>query len=482
MCSFIFSRSKQPVSDESLEKANLLSRHRGPDHTEIFRSTDRWGYHLVFLHNLLDISGNAFRQPVVQEEAGGTLILLFNGEIYNHRLLEGKGGDTGCILPTYLRKGPGFSKELAGEYSLLIYDSVDQRVIIAVDPFLTKPLYSAGSLETGEFGIATCASSLRALHLDGVEMMKPNSECEITLAENECVRRETGPARVFSLAQFKQTYDDWIAAFVRSVELRATHGAQFPSVFLSSGYDSGAICHALNLKNIPYDTFSLLSGENTELLRKRIRINQSASCRKAYTYRGLDEKQVLDLKKDVLEQVEPFSYCHEDQPGVVTALQNDAGAVAANFIAKQSRIKGRFVNLSGSGADEIISDYGFNGRKIYYHSEFGGLFPEQLEGFFPWAKFYGDTQRSYLFKDEYILGRNGLEGRYPFLDSTVVQEFLSLVPELKNRAYKAPLEYFLTQGKYPFEPGIKRGFSPVEDRKPRPTLRSTLLRFWKSNR
>ena len=38
-------------------------------------------------------------------------------------------------------------------------------------------------------------------------------------------------------------------------------------------------------------------------------------------------------------------------------------------------------------ADEIISDYGFNGKKIYSHSEFGGKFPKNLKTIFPWKKF-----------------------------------------------------------------------------------------------
>jgi hypothetical protein len=97
---------------------------------------------------------------------------------------------------------------------------------------------------------------------------------------------------------------------------------------------------------------------------------------------------------------------------------------------------------------------------MYYHSQFGGLFPEQLQGFFPWKKFYGDTQRSYLFKDEYILGRFGIEGRYPFLDKAAVQQFLSLTADRKNARYKAPVAVFLERHGYPFEESVKRGFSP----------------------
>ena len=69
-----------------------------------------------------------------------------------------------------------------------------------------------------------------------------------------------------------------------------------------------------------------------------------------------------------------------------------------------------------------------------------------------------------MFKDEFVIGRHGIEGRYPFLDKQLVQEFLSLSAVLKNRTYKAPLEHFLMTNGYPFEPMMKRGFSPHREK------------------
>ena len=129
-------------------------------------------------------------------------------------------------------------------------------------------------------------------------------------------------------------------------------------------------------------------------------------------------------------------------------------------IAKIAKLNGFKVHISSCGADEIISDYGFNGKKIFSHSEFGGFFPENLENIFPWKKFYNDSQRSYLFKEEYVFGRYGLESRYPFLDTQVVQNFLNLKKELKNSEYKSPIAFFLRKHDYPFDEGIKLGFNP----------------------
>ncbi|CAE7211915.1 unnamed protein product, partial [Symbiodinium sp. CCMP2456] len=86
------------------------------------------------------------------------------------------------------------------------------------------------------------------------------------------------------------------------------------------------------------------------------------------------------------------------------------------------RERGILVYLSGTGADEIISDYGHGGKKIFPHSNFGGLFPEDLGTLFPWEAFFLGTQRDYLMKEELVAGVHGVEARYPFLDRMVVQE------------------------------------------------------------
>jgi hypothetical protein len=48
--------------------------------------------------------------------------------------------------------------------------------------------------------------------------------------------------------------------------------------------------------------------------------------------------------------------------------------------------------------------------------------------------------------------------RYPFLDKNLVQEFLWLHQDLKNREYKAPIHHYFVKNNYPFEKQIKRGF------------------------
>jgi asparagine synthetase B (glutamine-hydrolysing) len=460
MCSFLFARTRSRIDEDALERSNFHARFRGPDLTTTRHETGPDGWCLTYLHNLLDISGCTCAQPVCEGGEGERLRAIFNGEIYNFRRLAEVESDTQCLLPLYKRRGSAMGQDLDGEFSIAIYDETKNSAFVFTDPFLTKPLYFGRGREPGDFGVATCRSSLVGLGFDDVRMADPNSAYAIRFSSASIAPERQFPLFEFDLRQHKNSYTDWQKAFVEAVRKRASHGVHQPAVFLSSGYDSGGICVALNDLNIPYDTFSIVAGEEPRIVGERIGINRHHSCRQAYRYRGISRRSRERLATDIRTNVENFRYSHEDGPGVVTALHDDHGAVGANFISAEARRHRCLVNLSGSGADEILSDYGCNGEKIYYHSQFGGRFPDDLHGFFPWNKFYGDTQRSYLFKDEFILGRHGVEGRYPYLDKQVVQEFLWLSPELKNHAYKAPLAGLLQAHGYPFEEGIKRGFSP----------------------
>jgi hypothetical protein len=62
-------------------------------------------------------------------------------------------------------------------------------------------------------------------------------------------------------------------------------------------------------------------------------------------------------------------------------------------------------------------------------------------------------------KEEHVSGSHGVEGRYPFLDRDVVQEFLWLSADQKNQFYKVPLHQYMTKHKFPFDECAKVGFN-----------------------
>ena len=142
-------------------------------------------------------------------------------------------------------------------------------------------------------------------------------------------------------------------------------------------------------------------------------------------------------------------------------MLNDKAAAGLGYISNLASEEGYKIYLSGQGADEIISNYGWNGYKIYPHSQFGGYFPEDLNDIFPWESFYGGTQIDYINKEECVAGTYGIETRYPFLDANLVQEFLWLTQNLKNKRYKSVIAEYLDHNNFPFDENAKCGFNPI---------------------
>ena len=424
-----------------MDRANRYARARGPDKTKMIEVDG-----MIFVHNLLHISGaEPTYQPVVSYEH--SIVLLYNGEIYNYdkNLYQ---TDTECIIPAYLEHGHNFAKHLDGEFAIVLIDLKTNQLIYTTDAFMTKPLFVALSEKQEIVGLATYASMLIEVEGATVIMANPNETVVYDLNNKRVCHRDY--LKHWNLTQKVDGWDDWQVAFEQAVRKRIPTVPFF--VCLSSGYDSGAICLALNRLECEYATVSSFHGENEDVLKERIRINAMMSY-------GIGRDTHIYAKP--WNEIEPFTFVHQDHPHQATPirLQDDGGANGMNAIGGFMRELGYKVSLSGSGADEIISDYGFNGQKIYPHSEFGGRFPEDLSAMFPWKKFYNDTQRSYLFKDEFVCGAHGIEGRYPFLDVDVVQAFLNTTATRKNEAYKAPIIAYLKRYGYPVDEGIKKGFS-----------------------
>lgn len=462
MCSFLFflGLRASAITDEQLKHANRYMRRRGPDATNVWRKGSA-----ICMHNLLHISGQAATQQPVSD-AEGPVVAMFNGEIFNYKdIAAGADSDTQCLLPAYRMHGPAFARHLDGEYAITLWDAAAERFVVSTDPFMTKPLYI--SWGPSEVAVATYASCLESLGCAHVHMMRPNTTMVFKTALNDAGEvhvslDQTLENFTFDLNQHKSSTLDWEAAFLDAVRKRATHGTDANRMFLtmSSGYDSGAIALALNVLGLPYDTFSAHRNENLDVLQRRIRANTGAGGAgvRAYEVSEVSEEQRCAEAAKIREAAEPFRYVHFDGPGWQLDMCDDGGARAGNYICRHMAELGYRVMLSGSGADEILSDYGIAGRKLYFHSEFGGAFPDDLAAIFPWKKFYDDTQRSYLFKDEFIAGSHGIEGRYPFLDPKVVQEWLWLRADVKNGSYKAPLRDMFERHAYPYSPDVKTGF------------------------
>ena len=136
--------------------------HRGPDEEGRFESSAvSLGMRRL---SVMDVA--AGKQPMGNED--GSLQLVFNGEIYNHRQLraelQGRGhrfathSDTEVIVHQYEETGTDAVQALRGMFAFALWDAARERLYVARDRVGIKPLY----YWEHDGGVAF-ASELRAL-------------------------------------------------------------------------------------------------------------------------------------------------------------------------------------------------------------------------------------------------------------------------------------------------------------------------------
>jgi len=415
-----------------LKTSNSFCQRRGPDLTNTKTVNG-----VEFLHNLLHITGDLIPQPFVKND----IACVFNGEIYNFKNFGNYRSDGECLIDLYENLGESFVSQLDGEFAICLIDFKKQKLLIAVDTFACKPLWY--EIKGSQFCVASYNSQLKGLGFSNGEKLLANTTSVYDLKDLKIKNKLKN--KNFDIRQHKNTYDDWISAFAISIKKRTSNTEKGMFVGMSSGYDSGAIACELQKQSVNFKAYTILNNENSEVLEQRFKRIKNVE------RITLSEDEFAIWKNEIRNNCEDFVYKDYD-------IKKDQASMGLSAICTRANKENRRIYFSGQGADEIISDYGFGGKKIYKHSGFGGLFPASLEGFFPWYSFWDGTQIQYLNKEEYVAGHFGIETRYPFLDNDLVQEFLWLSPELKNKKYKSALDEYLQVNNFPYQAAEKRGF------------------------
>ena len=428
--------------------SNKFCQRRGPDLTNV-----RTIHVIEFLHNLLHITGSMVSQPLIKDD----VVTVFNGEIYNYKSFGNYNSDGECIIDLYNQYGDSFVSRLDGEFAICLIDFKNQKLIIANDVFACKPLWY--EFKGKEFCVGSYNSQLTGLGFIQGKKLKANTTEVYNLKTLSLTNRLENVK--FDIRQHKTSFDDWLLAFSNSIKKRTANTNKGMFVGMSSGYDSGAIACELEKQNVDFKAYSITNNENNEILDARLKL---ISNKEPFSMTPIEFEK---WKQELRNNCEDFYY--QDQFFDYN-IKKDQASMGLASICSRANKEGRRIYFSGQGADEIISDYGFGGKKIYKHSSFGGVFPQNLQGFFPWHSFWDGTQIQYLNKEEYVAGHFGIETRYPFLDKDLVQEFLWLSADLKNSKYKSCLDEYLKINNFPYQPSEKRGFHVVEKGKKSKTL------------
>src|SRR5262249_38960617 len=366
-----------PANTELLATREAM-RARGPDGAGSWWSVDgRCGLAHRRL-SIIDLSDRA-SQPMMS--ADGSLVIVFNGEIYNHpelrRDLERQGAvfhttsDTEVLLHLYARYGAEMVDHLRGMFAFAIWDAERRGLFLARDPYGIKPLYTANDGWTFRFasqvkallagnrlsrdaepaGLAgfylfgsvpepfTLYRDIRALpagHTEWVDFAgprepKPFVSLAAVLAEG--ARRAIPQSEVPDLVR-AAVLDSVRAHLVADVGVGA---------FLSAGVDSGALLglmreagQQIRAITLAFDEFRGTDEDESVFAG---RIAQRYAMRPSM--RRVSEGEFIADLPTILEAMDPPSI-----DGVNTW-----------FISKAAREAGLKVALSGLGGDELLAGY-----------------------------------------------------------------------------------------------------------------------------
>ncbi len=375
-------KSKRKIDRRVLENMRDVQFHRGPDDGGIFTDENVGLGHRRL--SIVDVSHGT--QPMFNED--GSLVIIYNGEIYNHAdyraELEAKGHiyqthcDTETILHLYEEYGAKCVEKLRGMFAFAIWDRREQTLFIARDRLGVKPLYYVHDREGNLFfgseiktlleagavkpelnynalpdQLANHGTSFDETLFKGVKRLLPGhtllwQDGNLRIEEFWDVKFEpkSEPRAVATgLNSHKRDQyfiEQWRELFTESVKLRLM--ADVPlGMFLSGGIDSSAIAAVMSeMVDEPIKTFSVGFAEREANEFEYARIVANAYKTEHHEITITPEQFFAEL---------PNLVWHEDEPlGFIAS-------VPLYFVSKlaQKHVK---VVLTGEGSDEILAGYG----------------------------------------------------------------------------------------------------------------------------
>lgn len=420
MCGIVglFSSAGQTVNPNVVRTMRDMIRHRGPDDQgfasidaesgAINQNGDQPNGSAILGFTRLSIRDVSHRghQPMVSDD--GSVVILFNGEVYNTKELKEKylpqqemhsGSDTELLLRLYQKIGiEKLAIETDGMFAIVIYDSRKRSVVIARDRFGIKPLYysqtSSGLL---------ISSEIKPLLASGLVKAEPNLE---TLGELAMFRYVADPETPFknislippgSIARINaessiRIEQYWQPQYSKSPSLQRSNNhatellketidntvkSQFVSdvkvgLELSGGVDSSLLAWAAEGSGLEgYSAVPTLDAISEEKHIDHVCNTTSTKSNK------------ITLDPDTIAQVIGEVAYHHETP------INHEGSIGVYLVCRQARADGTTVLLSGEGADELFGGYhrhrllGRNMAKARtvskYLGPFSGLLPRKVK-------------------------------------------------------------------------------------------------------
>ena len=470
MCGINGVYNHQSIEDveNKVKQMNSLTKHRGPDFTDVYLdSTVCLGHNRLAIIDL-DSKSN---QPFISNDKN--LILVYNGEIYNFQELKKQlsssykfktESDTEIIIAAYQNWGIEMVYKFNGMFSFALWDKTKEELFLCRDRFGIKPLYYLEIYQSIIFSsslkavISSYPMDLNIKEEDLIDFIQygtvhqPNTILEKvkSVPRASFLKISNQETKIFEYWNLfenaipnkpvKEPLKNLEKLILESVENRLVSDVPY-GIFLSGGIDSSILVAAASkVSNKNINTFSVVFKEESFDERKFSRMMASK-----YKTNHFE----LELHpEDILHQIEePFKFM--DHPSV--------DGINTFFISKQVHEKGFKMALSGAGSDELFAGYPvFKQVFELENKKWLFSFPPQLRNLF--GKLLIKQKKS--LKSEKMaeilnLKLLQLPYFYPIFRKIFTNNSISKLTDIRNLSYES----------YPFEWGLseicskKRGFS-----------------------
>lgn len=371
MCGFIGYINGTNIIDHQQTIENMMNTiiHRGPDSGGI-HTDDKvtLGFRRLSIIDLSDVAN----QPLYS--ADGSIVLVFNGEIYNFQDLREdliqKGhqfktkSDSEVLIYGYIEYGVDFVKKLRGMFAFCIWDKNKEEMFIARDGFGIKPLYFTNhtSDNTIIFGseiksflphpsfikeinkdalrpyLTFQYSSMNETFFKGVFKLPPAhymiiKDGKITKMEQYWDKKfhEKENSLEHYVNEIRETMKD-------SVDVHQISDVKV-GAFLSGGVDSSYVTSLMR----PNKTFSVGFKDYESMF------NETTHSKDLCDILGIENESKYITAEECFEALPTIQY-HMDEP------QSNPSSVPLYFLCELAS-KDVTVVLSGEGADEIFGGY-----------------------------------------------------------------------------------------------------------------------------
>ena len=374
MCGFVGFVGGTDNQSEVLTKMMDRIVHRGPDMGgQFIDGRVALGFRRL---SILDLT-EAGAQPMANED--GSVVIVFNGEIYNFQELRSEleakgykfhcGADTESLLHGYEEWGEAVLDRLRGMYAFVIWDKKKNKLFGARDIFGIKPLYYYPMADAGDGAPGVLFGSEIKSFLDyphfhkavNKKALRPYMTLQYSATEETFFEGvyKLPPAHYFTVdiptgkmnierywdcdysaveKPFEEYVDELDEVVHESVEAHRIADVKVAS-FLSGGVDSSYIAACL----MPDKTFSVGFDYKN--------FNETNYAKELSDKLGVENVRKMITADEFFGALEDIQY-HMDEP------QSNLSSVPLWFLAEMAR-KDVTVVLSGEGADELFGGYAY---------------------------------------------------------------------------------------------------------------------------